>query len=58
MSPPSRMAYMTLKALGLDCEVKVIDLAARENKTPEYLAMNPRGKIPTVKDGDYVISER
>jgi glutathione S-transferase len=27
------------------------------NKTPEYLAMNPNGLVPTLKDGDFVLWE-
>ncbi len=27
------------------------------NKDPEYLAMNPNGLVPTIKDGDYVLWE-
>ena len=57
-SPPSRNAYMVLKALGLNFETKIVNLMKNEQRSPEYLAMNPRGKIPTLKDGDYVIAER
>ncbi|TNE62455.1 MAG: glutathione S-transferase family protein [Alphaproteobacteria bacterium] len=28
-----------------------------DNKTPEFLAMNPRGKVPVLKDGDFVLYE-
>jgi glutathione S-transferase len=27
------------------------------NRTPEYLAMNPNGLVPTIRDGDFVIWE-
>lgn len=27
------------------------------NKTPEYLAMNPTGLVPTIRDGDFVLWE-
>jgi glutathione S-transferase len=29
----------------------------QENKSPEYLVLNPRGKVPTLKDGDFVLYE-
>lgn len=29
-----------------------VDLANGENKTPEYLAINPNGKVPALVDGD------
>jgi len=57
-SPPSRMVWMILKALNLEFVPKIIQLTKREQKQPEYLAINPRGKIPALKDGDYVIAER
>ena len=28
-----------------------------EHKTPAYLQLNPRGKVPTLKDGDFVLYE-
>ncbi len=34
-----------------------IDLAKRENKTPEFLAMNPNGKVPVLQDGDKTLWE-
>ena len=29
----------------------------QEQKSPHMLAMNPRGRVPTLKDGDYVVFE-
>ena len=58
VSPPSRMVWMTLKALKLDFDAKVVNLMEGAHKKPEYLAINQRGKIPAIKDGDYVIAER
>ena len=58
MSYPCRTVAMTLKALKLDYDIETVDLFKGEQKSPEYLAINPRGKIPTLKDGDYVICER
>jgi len=57
-SPASRMVWMTLKALNLDFNAKVVNLLKGEQKNPEFLALNPRGKVPAIKDGDYVIAER
>ena len=57
-SPPSRVVWMILKALDLKFEPKLVDIARGENKLPDFLAMNPRGKVPTVKDGDFCVAER
>lgn len=29
----------------------------REHKAPDYLALNPRGEVPTLRDGAYVLTE-
>ena len=42
--------------LKLPYEWKQVDLG-RDNLTPEYLKMNPQHTVPTVKDGDLVITE-
>ena len=49
---------MVLKALGLEYEGKIVNVPKKENQTPEFLAVNPKGTIPCVRDGDYVITER
>ena len=36
---------------------RLIEFSKGQHKAPEYLALNPRGKVPTLKDGDYVVSE-
>ncbi|CAK8678247.1 glutathione S-transferase 1-like [Clavelina lepadiformis] len=57
LSPPCRAVIMTLKALGLEFEEKTIDVVIGDQLTPEYLALNPRGKVPFLKDGDFLIGE-
>ena len=52
MSPPVRAPRMTLEALGLDYEFKVVDFQAGENKTPEYLKKNPQHTVPLLEDED------
>jgi glutathione S-transferase len=34
-----------------------IDMAAGQNRTPEYLLLNPRGQVPVLKDDEQVIRE-
>lgn len=46
-----------LNELGIDYKRIALDHVAGENKTPEYLALNPAGKVPTLVDGDVVMSE-
>lgn len=46
-----------LKELDAPHEQIVIDFAAGENDTPEYRAINPMGKVPTLVEDDVVITE-
>ena len=46
-----------LNELGIDYEHNALDHVTGENKTPEYLALNASGKVPTLVDGDVVMSE-
>ena len=43
--------------LGLDFEREDIGGAFGGNDTPEYLALNPNGYVPTLIDGDYTLWE-
>jgi glutathione S-transferase len=43
--------------LGLDCEVQPIDLGRGDQLAPEYLALNPNKKIPTLEDDGFVLWE-
>ena len=39
---------LTLKALGIPYEIRLRDIVAGETRTPEFLAINPNGKIPVL----------
>ena len=43
---------IALEELGLDYTVHALDLGALDQKQPEYLALNPNGRIPTIVDRD------
>ena len=46
-----------LKELGLDFEVEEMDLGQGDHLKPEFLKLNPNGKVPVLVDGDTVIYE-
>jgi glutathione S-transferase len=50
-------ARWTLQELGVDFEVVSVNLLAGEHRQPEFLAINPAGKVPVLVDGDQVLSE-
>ncbi len=59
-NPKSRSASarVLLEALGVPYEVKPLDFTAGQNRTPEFLAINPLGKLPTVVHDGTVITEQ
>jgi glutathione S-transferase len=46
-----------LRELDLDYERIDAGMAFGRNNEPEYLAMNPNGRVPTLVDGDFVLWE-
>jgi glutathione S-transferase len=56
---PSRSSIVLwmLEEIGQPYEIKLIKLSAGENMKPDYLAINPMGKVPALRHGDTVITE-
>ena len=53
ISPNCRRALATVYENGREgVELVLLDLMKGEHKTPEYLAINPNGKVPALVDGD------
>jgi glutathione S-transferase len=52
-----RTVQWLLDELGAPYEVKLIDLAKGEQKTPQYLAINPMGKVPAIVHRGVVVTE-
>ena len=58
--PPSSraLAIVALKNhLAIDCELRPIDLSCGDQLTPEYVALNPNRKMPTLEDNGFVLWE-
>ncbi|QIH10764.1 MULTISPECIES: glutathione S-transferase family protein [unclassified Pseudomonas] len=56
-SSNTRRVLATAAYLELEVEFIFLDLFTGQNRTPEYLALNPNGTIPTFVDGDLVLFE-
>ncbi|MGB8329445.1 MAG: glutathione S-transferase family protein [Polyangiales bacterium] len=56
-SPNARKVHAVADELGIELETQTVDLRAGEQRTPEYLALNPNGKVPTLIDGETVVWE-
>jgi glutathione S-transferase len=50
-------ARWTLQELGIPFDAEVVNLMAGEHRSPEFLALNPAGKLPVLVDGDLVLNE-
>jgi glutathione S-transferase len=50
-------ARWTLQELGVDFDPITVDLVAGEHRQPEFLQVNPAGKVPVLVDGDLVLTE-
>ena len=46
-----------LEELGVEYTEKVLVLENDEHKTPEFLALNPMGRVPVLTHGDKVVTE-
>jgi len=59
-TPNGWKASIMLEELGLPYELRRIDISKGEQKTPDYLKINPNGRIPAIVDrdeGDFAVFE-
>lgn len=57
--PYSRAATVVwmLEEVGVPYELRFVDILKGAQKAPDFLALNPMGKLPTLVDGDLVVTE-
>ena len=51
-TPNGVKVSIMLEEIGLPYEVHLVDFGKDDQKTPEYLSLNPNGKIPAILDPD------
>ncbi|WP_164156129.1 glutathione S-transferase family protein [Sandarakinorhabdus rubra] len=56
-TPDGYKISIALEELGLDYEVRTLDLAGGEQKRAEFLKLNPNGKVPALIDDGFAIME-
>lgn len=58
-APRSRAgtALWMLEELGVPYRMQILNLQNADQKAPDYLAINPMGKVPAIKHGSAVITE-
>nr|WP_319382783.1 glutathione S-transferase family protein [uncultured Roseibium sp.] len=52
-----RSVRLALEEKGVNCTLSPIDVFAPEGVSEDYLSLNPFGKIPTFRHGDFVLFE-
>jgi glutathione S-transferase len=56
---PSRSSIVRwmLEEIGEPYDIQQLSLSKGDNRAPDYLAVNPMGKVPALRHGDVVVTE-
>lgn len=50
-------AVLAAELKGVDYTSRLIEASAGDHRRPEFVSMNPRSKVPVLRDGDFVVTE-
>src|SRR4051812_2164924 len=53
----ARKVHWALEELGLPYEYETVDLMTGAHKKPDFVRLNPNGRVPVMRDGDFVLYE-
>jgi glutathione S-transferase len=56
-SPYAWRVLLALEFKGIAYESHLVQFSKQEHKSPQMLKLNPRGRVPILRDGDYVCFE-
>jgi glutathione S-transferase len=56
-SPFAWRVLLTAEVKGISYEGKLLEASKDELKTPEFLAINPLGRVPALRDGNFTLHE-
>ena len=56
-TPNGRKVSIALEEMGLAYEVHALKLREQEQKRPEFLAINPNGRVPAIVDDGFAVFE-
>ncbi|KXJ72418.1 hypothetical protein RP20_CCG018086 [Aedes albopictus] len=57
LSPPCRTVELCAKALGVELELKEVNLLGGEHLKPEFLKLNPQHTVPVLDDNGTIVCE-
>ncbi|GIW42064.1 MAG: glutathione S-transferase [Candidatus Binatia bacterium] len=57
LSTFARRVRIALLEKGIEAELVEVDMAKRAHRSPEYLALNPYGRVPTLVEDGFVLYE-
>ncbi|XP_037042539.1 glutathione S-transferase 1-like isoform X2 [Bradysia coprophila] len=55
LSPPVRSVLLTAKALGIDLDLRNVNLLEGDHLKPEFIKLNPQHTVPTIDDNGVII---
>jgi glutathione S-transferase len=56
-SPNTRKVHAVAIHLNLPLELQLVDLQKGEQRTPEFIRLNPTGRTPVLQDGEFILWE-
>lgn len=56
-SPFAWRVLLTAEVKGISYQGKLLEVSKGELKAPEFLAINPLGRVPAVRDGNFTLHE-
>ena len=57
LSSNARRARMAAIQLDVDVELVLVDLSKGEQRRPEFLRLNPNGRVPVLDDDGFILTE-
>jgi glutathione S-transferase len=57
ITPNGKRVRICASECGVPLDIALVDFQKGENRSADYLALNPMGKVPTLADGDVVLWE-